>query len=107
MPALVARDSTNPAYMHPDDLETLGVVDGEVVEVSSGRATILGVARADESLRRGLVSMTHAWGDAPDGDADVRSGGGPTARLADLDDAYDPYSGQPVMSNIPVSVRRA
>jgi anaerobic selenocysteine-containing dehydrogenase len=106
MPALVAKDPTNPAFMHPADMSVLGLSDGDIVEVRSARASILGVVMEDPTLRPGLVSMAHAWGDAPDRDQDVRTVGGPTARLADLGDSFDPYSGQPIMSNIAVTVKR-
>jgi anaerobic selenocysteine-containing dehydrogenase len=100
------KDSTNPAFVHPTDLASLGLQVGEVVEVASARAAIRAVVEPDETLRPGLVSMAHAWGDAPDLDDQVRTRGGATARLSDVDDAYDPYSGQPVMSNIPVALRK-
>lgn len=101
---LRAEDETNPAFMHPLDLDELGIMSGEVVEVRSRRGSIRAVVEADETLRRGLVSMSHAWGDAPDHDGDARTTGASTARLSDVDDAFDRYSGQPVMSNIPVAV---
>ena len=104
--ALETREPTNPAFMHPEDCTALGVAAGDIVEVASARAAILAVVQPDETLRPGLVSMSHAWGDAPDHDGDVRVQGAATARLSDVDDGYDPYSGQPVMSNIPVAVRR-
>jgi anaerobic selenocysteine-containing dehydrogenase len=100
------KDPTNPAFVHPDDLASSGLHDGEVAEIVSARAAIRAVVRPDPTLRRGLVSMAHAWGDAPDLDDEVGTRGAPTARLSDVDDAYDPYSGQPVMSNIPVALRR-
>jgi anaerobic selenocysteine-containing dehydrogenase len=103
---LQEADPTNPAFIHPIDLDARQIEDGDIVEVASARAAIRAVARADDTLRPGLVSMAHAWGDAPDRDHEVRSRGGPTSRLSDVDDAFDPYSGQPVMSNIPVEVRR-
>jgi anaerobic selenocysteine-containing dehydrogenase len=106
LPKLLAKDPTNHAYMHPDDLAALDLAPGDVVEISSARATILGIVEADTTLLPGLVSMTHSFGDAPDRDDEVRTIGGPTCRLCDVDDAYDPYSGQPVMSNIPVAVLR-
>ncbi|WP_299569909.1 molybdopterin dinucleotide binding domain-containing protein [uncultured Williamsia sp.] len=106
--ALTEADPQNPAYMHPDDLAAIGVVDGDAVEVSSPRATVRAVAGVDPGLRRGLVSMTHAWGDADDlDDEPAGQAGASTARLSSVGDAYDRYSGQPVMSNIPVSVRPA
>ena len=35
----------------------------------------------------------------------MRDIGGNTSRLIDVTDQWDPYSGQPIMSNIPVAVR--
>jgi anaerobic selenocysteine-containing dehydrogenase len=102
---LQGKDATNPAFVHPDDLAELGLKAGDLVQVRSVRASIPAVVQPDDALRRGLVSMTHAWGDAPDSDDEVRTRGGATARLSSVDDAYDPYSGQPVMSNIPVALR--
>jgi len=104
-PRLQAQERTNPAFMHPEDLAQLGLESGEVVEISSARATILGVVEADDTIRRGLVAMSHAWGDVAEHDEEVRDIGGNTSRLIDVTDEWDPYSGQPVMSNIPVAVR--
>jgi len=104
-PRLRAKEPTNPAYLHPDDLRELGLASGDVAEISSARATILGVVAADESIRRGLVAMSHAWGDVEELDEEVRSIGGNTSRLVDVTDQWDPYSGQPVMSNVPVAIR--
>ncbi len=96
--------TTNPAYMHPDDLEELGLVPGNLVQIRSARAAILGVVGEDNNLRRGLVSMTHSWGDAPDLDAKVREIGSNTGRLSSVDEDYERYTGLPRMSNIPVAV---
>ena len=104
-PRLQSQERTNPAFMHPDDLEALGLSSGDVAEISSARATILGVVEADDTLRRGLVAMSHAWGDVAEHDEEVRDIGGNTSRLIDVADQWDPYSGQPIMSNIPVTVR--
>ena len=53
--------------------------------------------------------MAHAWGDLPGPDgapADPHTIGGTTGRLSDNSSAYDPITGLPVMSAIPVTVRR-
>jgi anaerobic selenocysteine-containing dehydrogenase len=98
----------NPAFMHPDDLRALGVAPGDVVEIESARASILGVAEIEEGLRRGAISMPHGFGDLPgaEADAQVREIGSNTGRLADVERDYDPYTGIPRMSSIPVNVRR-
>ncbi|MAG32635.1 MAG: molybdopterin dinucleotide-binding protein [Deltaproteobacteria bacterium] len=96
--------TTNPAYLHPEDLADLGVVEGDLIEIRSARASILGVVASDPDLRRGLVSMTHSWGDAPERDAEVREIGANTGRLTAVDEDYERYTGLPRMSNIPVSI---
>ena len=54
--------------------------------------------------------MAHSWGDLP-GEygppADPRVLGDTTGRLSDNASLYDPITGLPVMSAIPVSVRPA
>ncbi len=106
-PGQLGGRTTNPAHLHPDDLAALGLRDGDLVEIRSARASILGVAASDRNLRRGLVSMTHSWGDAPERDAEVRAIGANTGRLSAVDVDYERYTGLPRMSNIPVSVSRA
>jgi anaerobic selenocysteine-containing dehydrogenase len=101
---LVRADPYNPAYLHPADLVGLGVRDGDVVEISSPRGTILGVVRGDDTIRRGLVAMAANWGDLPGNDLE-RGVGSSTGRLLDVDGAHDPYSGQPLMTNVPVAIR--
>jgi anaerobic selenocysteine-containing dehydrogenase len=96
----------NPAFIHPHDVSRLGLVSGDIVEISSARASILAVVEEDATLREGLVSMTHCFGSLPDDDNHLLENGSNTARLLDNDVNYQPYSGQPRMSNVPVSVRK-
>ena len=42
----------------PEDAERLGIVDGEMVEISSRRGTVQAPARVDYALKPGLVFMT-------------------------------------------------
>jgi anaerobic selenocysteine-containing dehydrogenase len=101
---LRAKTTTNPAYIHPEDLAALGVADGDIVEISSAHATIHGVAKASDRVRRGIVSMAHAYGDADAGVADVREKGSSTNRLTSDEVDYDPITGQALQSAIPVRV---
>jgi anaerobic selenocysteine-containing dehydrogenase len=94
----------NPAFMHPEDLEALGLFDGDEVVIESHRGAIPAVVAADDNLRRGVVSMTHGYGATPDRDDEFRTIGSPTSRLVDGSDFADRYVGMPRMSNIPVRV---
>jgi len=100
------KGTTNPAYMHPDDLAKLGVESGELVEIASDHAAIVGVAEASDDVPHGVISMAHSWGDAPEHDARVREIGGATNRLVANDRDFDPISGMARQSAIPVNVRR-
>jgi anaerobic selenocysteine-containing dehydrogenase len=92
--------------MNPEDVESLGLRDGDLVDIRSPRASIRGVVAVSDDLRPGVVSMAHSWGGLPADDGSVREIGSPTGRLADLR-SYDPVTGIPCMSAIPVSVQRA
>jgi anaerobic selenocysteine-containing dehydrogenase len=104
---LRARTTTNPAYMHPDDLAALGIEDGAIVEISSRHASIHGVAKASDKVRRGLISMAHAYGDSEAGKHNVREMGSSTNRLTSDEVEYDPITGQALQSAIPVRVAAA
>ncbi len=92
----------NPAFLHPKDLQALGVAEGQRVEISSDRASITTIALPDDTLRRGVVAMTHAFGDVPGAD---RAPGANTGRLVSVDEAFDVLTGQPLMSAVPIDVR--
>ncbi|HET9770176.1 MAG TPA: molybdopterin-dependent oxidoreductase [Acidimicrobiia bacterium] len=98
------RPRHNPAFLHSRDLVRIGAQPGDLVEIRSAQASIVAVAGRDDSLREGTVSISHGFGDGPDPDGDVRSGGSNPGRLLATDDVYDAYSGQPRMSSIPVGV---
>ncbi|WP_255525226.1 molybdopterin-dependent oxidoreductase [Mycolicibacterium sp. BK634] len=98
------RLSYNPAFLHPEDLVQLEIADGDHILVESPHAAVLAIASPDASLRRGLVSMSHNWGFLPEMTDDVRRVGTNTGVLVANDGEFDPYSGQPRMSNVPVRV---
>jgi anaerobic selenocysteine-containing dehydrogenase len=102
----MATQRYNPAYLHPDDLQALGLRSGDEVEINSDSGSLDAIVAADPKLRPGLVSMTHAFGDAPVGETDIREVGSNTSLLTCVDRDYDRFTGMPRMSNVPVAVRR-
>jgi anaerobic selenocysteine-containing dehydrogenase len=105
--ALAAKGTTNPAFMNPADIEEIGVSNGDLVEIESDHASILGVAMAGDDVPRGVVSMAHAWGDPAAHPKEVREIGSSTNRLVSNERDYDPISGMARQSAIPVNVRPA
>jgi anaerobic selenocysteine-containing dehydrogenase len=97
----------NPAYMNPVDLAELGVNSGDLVEIASDRASILGVVEATDDVPSGVISMSHSWGDTPENDHLVRSIGSSTNRLVNLDAHWEKYTGMAWQSAIPVNVKPA
>ena len=49
--------------------------------------------------------MAHAWGGLPDEPGRLSEFGSSTSALIDADSGWDPITGMPVMSAIPVSIR--
>ena len=105
---LRSKETTSYAHMHPRELERLGIADGDLVEITSTRATLRVPAKSAPDVREGTVSMAHSWGDLP-GDlgpgSQPRVLGDTTGRLSDTKSAYDPITGLPLMSAIPIYIR--
>jgi len=106
LPGLSRLGTTNPAFMHPEDLASLGINAGELVRIESPNGAVDGVAEPSPAVKRGVVSMSHAWGTASQTDEDVRTEGSPTNRLVSNERGTDPITGMAVQSAIPVRVSR-
>lgn len=89
----------NPLAMHPDDMESLQIKAEQHVEVRSATGVVETHVVADDTLRRGVVSLSHGFG----GLTGAESEGASIARLIGLDEC-DPVTGIPRMSAVQVSV---
>jgi anaerobic selenocysteine-containing dehydrogenase len=94
----------NHAYLCSADLAELTITAGEEIDIESPHGSIRAVAAVDDGLRRGAVSMSFGFGDGTENDEHVRVVGSSVARLLSTRDGYDPYSGQPRMSALPVRI---
>lgn len=102
--ALNKKNPTNYAFMNPDDMEELSIKNEDLILISSPRASLTGVVKGAPDIRRGVISMAHSWGAASATDEKVRDIGAPTNRLIDVENGFDPITGQAIQSAIPVSV---
>ena len=104
VPALARLNTRNPVFMHPDDLARLGLADNDRVRVRSAHGEIIVPVAADATTMPGLASLYHGFGDS-DLQTDGEAAGGAVTRLVGMDE-YDPISGIPRMTGIPVAIER-
>jgi anaerobic selenocysteine-containing dehydrogenase len=107
LPSLTRGRGYNPLYVHPDDLASLGLRDGDGILVRSLRDAIPAIVEADDTLRRGVVAMNQGFGGHPDEDHRYREIGSSTNRLIAADEEFDSVTGIPRMGAIPVSLAPA
>lgn len=94
--------TTRLASIHADMVE-MRLVDGQRVLRISTRDRIETVNQSDETMRAGVVTMSHGWGDFP-GDNNFASEGACINRLIDGDDKRDPYSTIATMTGMPIRI---
>jgi anaerobic selenocysteine-containing dehydrogenase len=91
--ALDFLGETADVLLHPDDAAAAGIADGQPVVVRTDRGQLTGVAKVDEEMRRGVVSVPHGHHRA-----NVNA-------LSDKD-AIDRVTGMVRYSAIPVTIER-
>ncbi|WP_238422420.1 molybdopterin-dependent oxidoreductase [Gordonia sp. 'Campus'] len=91
----------------PRDAVELGVVDGDLVAVTSSTSTVVAEIRVDDAMRPGVVSMPHGWGHHGPGLRTSRAVAAPGANynaLVTETGHLDVPTSSPVFNGIPVTV---
>jgi anaerobic selenocysteine-containing dehydrogenase len=106
IPGLSRGKRFAPAFMHPQDLEEHQLAPGDLVRIKSGHAEMVAEVEGDAALRRGVISVVHGFelGAAPGQDLANMPSTSVTS-LIDMKE-FDPISGIPRMSALPVQVSR-
>jgi anaerobic selenocysteine-containing dehydrogenase len=104
VPAVRERNGANPAFVHPDDLAILGLVDGDVAMIESQHGTIRAVVMAASDVATSTVSIAHCWGVEPE-IGDVRSVGSHVNALVSNEGPISDEVGMARQSAIPVRIR--
>ena len=100
------RNPYNAAFMHPDDLASLGLGNGAVVRITSDHGSILAVTEADDTMRPGVISMSHGWGGEAVSD-DEWDGAANVNLLIACDRNVEGLNAMPRMSAIPINIEKA
>ncbi|MCH2171938.1 molybdopterin-dependent oxidoreductase [Myxococcota bacterium] len=107
LPAIKERIPFNLAHFNPDDMGRENLGEGEQLTIESAHGSIEAVATADDTIRRGVISIAHGFGGLPDGDDKYIDRGSSTNLLLSLGDDRESINAMPRMSGIPVGIRSA
>jgi len=106
---LVKGKPRHQLLMHPDDLASRGLSDGQRVRVSSRVGTIEVEVLGSLDMMKGVVSLPHGWGHARPGVQMTIASGQPGSSANDLTDErqLDELSGNAALNGVPVTVAAA
>jgi anaerobic selenocysteine-containing dehydrogenase len=98
------RYPVNYAYMNPEDMREAGIEEGARVEIASEFGAVRTVAKSEDRLRRGVVSMSHMFGPLTGSGDPVADGGANVGQLTSLSEHLQPINFMPRFSAVPVNV---
>ncbi|WP_159815397.1 molybdopterin oxidoreductase family protein [Pseudomonas sp. 18058] len=106
---LVKGKPRHQLLMHPDDLASRGLNDGQWVRVSSRVGQIEVEVLGSLDMMKGVVSLPHGWGHARPGVQMTIASGQPGSSANDLTDEcqLDELSGNAALNGVPVTVAAA
>lgn len=106
---LVKGKPRHQLLMHPEDLASRGLIDGQRVRVSSRVGVIEVEVLGSLDMMKGVVSLPHGWGHARPGVQMTIASGQPGASANDLTDEcqLDELSGNAALNGVPVTVAAA
>jgi len=98
------RYPINWAWMNPQDMLEAGIAEKDLVEIASPHGAIRTRARAEDRLRRGVVSIAHMFGPlVGSGDPDA-DGGANVGQLCSLSEGLAAINFMPRFSGVPIRV---
>lgn len=106
---LIKGKPRHQLLMHPQDLASRGLADGQSVRVHSRVGVIEVEVAASDEMMVGVVSLPHGWGHARPGVQMAIASAQPGASANDLTDErqLDALSGNAALNGVPVRVEAA
>ncbi len=107
VPALMKGKDRCTLLIHPADAEANGVVDGDVVTVTSAGGSIEVPVEITDAIKPGVVSMPHGWGHGQPGTqlSVANASPGVNTNVLSPPDFLDEPSGNGALNGIPVTVK--
>ncbi len=104
-PGARRRYPVNYLFMNPGDMRACRIEEGSLVEITSQFGTIRTLARSEDRLRGGVVSITHMFGPLVGSGDPMRDGGANVGNLTSLTEALEPITFMPRFSALRVNVK--
>jgi anaerobic selenocysteine-containing dehydrogenase len=100
---------TNYLYMSPDDALELGLVDGDLVDVTSETSSVRLPMQLCDDLGAKTVALPHGWGHQPSGLGVAKRTKGVNVNIlaASGPSKIDPVSGMALLTGIIVTIAKA
>jgi anaerobic selenocysteine-containing dehydrogenase len=99
------RTPYNAAYLNGLEMGGLGIIEGDLIELTSSHGRTTFIAARDDNLRDGVVATTHGWGSLPDANVDLHAAGTCVNLLIDDTDHVETINAMPHFSGVPVDIR--
>jgi len=99
----------NPLYIHPSDAQSRQLQDGSTVKLFNEFGALTTRIAFDDSLRPGVVAMTHGWGNQGQRMKTAAKHAGTNANvlLPSGPGSFEPFSNQSFMTGIAVDLQAA
>jgi anaerobic selenocysteine-containing dehydrogenase len=94
----------NPLYMHPDDMAANGLQVDSEVDIVSAHGAIRARVEADDSMRRGVISICHGWGRSPGAESYDLDGASANDLIPDSESYVERINSMPWYTAVPVDV---
>jgi predicted molibdopterin-dependent oxidoreductase YjgC len=91
--------------MNPLDMKFDGLADGDRVEIASQYGRVIATAKADQTMRQGVVSVPHLWGSIDSKVDPSFASGCHIGHLVSPSEHRQSINFMPRQSGIPVTVR--
>tara|TARA_R110002124_G_scaffold96190_3_gene240854 strand:+ start:3457 stop:5592 length:2136 start_codon:yes stop_codon:yes gene_type:complete len=99
--ATIKKHGSNKAFLHPDDMEQLGIEPGMEIELKNSVGSVRCPAAMDPALKRGIVSVSHGWSGNRLNPFEA------TNALVDDEREIETINAMPVMTGIRVSISQS
>ncbi|MDR6226208.1 molybdopterin-dependent oxidoreductase [Desmospora profundinema] len=108
LPVLVKGKNRCTLWIHPDDANRLGLIEGDPVSVSSQTGRVEVIVHVTSDVMPGVVSLPHGWGhrDSYARLTIAKEHPGINVNILTDDQDLDPVSGTVVLNDVPVEITK-